>query len=100
MRPNGPPHARLSIVLGLTLIGPGSALSCTGDGEAGPSAPISDAASLQPAGKAIVVGNAAELVGALSPENAGRRISGQRSRACWRDGMRCWSGRCATWRTG
>jgi len=67
-------HARLSIVLGLTLIGAASALSCAGDGTAGPSVPISDAASLQPAGKAIVVFNAAELVAALSPENAGRRI--------------------------
>jgi hypothetical protein len=61
-------------VLGLTLLGAGSALSCAGDGAEGPSAPINDAASLQLAGKTVVVSNAAELAAALSPQNAGRRI--------------------------
>jgi hypothetical protein len=67
-------HARVSIVLGLTLLGAGSAPGCAGDGAAEPSAPINDAASLQPAGETIVVSNAAELVTALSPPSAGKRI--------------------------
>jgi hypothetical protein len=61
-------------VLGLTLLGAGSALSCADGGAAEPSAPINAAASLQPAGKTVIVSNAAELVAALSPQNAGRRI--------------------------
>lgn len=66
-------HARTSMLLGLTLLGVWSALSCTND-EAVPTAPITGTADLQPAGNTIVVGTAAELVAALLPQNAGRRI--------------------------
>jgi hypothetical protein len=61
------------MVIGLTLLGAGGALSCAGDEATAPSAPTSEG-SLQAAGNTIVVRNAAELVAALSPENAGRRI--------------------------
>jgi len=61
------------MVLGLTLLGAWSVMSCTND-EAVPTAPITGTADLQPAGNTLVVGSAAELVAALAPENAGRRI--------------------------
>lgn len=62
------------MAVGLTLLGAGSALSCAGDETAGPAAAIGDAPSSRAAGKTIVVGNAADLVAALSPENAGQHI--------------------------
>lgn len=61
------------MLLCLALLGAWSILGCTND-EAAPSAPITSTADLQPAGNTIVVGTAAELVSALAPENAGRRI--------------------------
>jgi hypothetical protein len=67
---------RISLsVLGLTLLAAGSGVSCGGDEAAGPSAVSSEAVSLHPEGaRTIVVRNSAELVAALSPDNAGRRI--------------------------
>lgn len=67
-------RARALIVLGLTLLGAASALSCTGEGTAGPSAPAGEAAGLKATGQTIVVTNVAELLAALSVENAGARI--------------------------
>lgn len=67
-------YTRASIVLGLTFLGVGSAVSCAGDETAAPSAALSDGAGLHQARNRIVVNNAAELVAALAPENAGRRI--------------------------
>lgn len=67
-------NTQVSIVLGLTLVGAWSALSCAGDSAAGPSVPISDAATLRATGRNIVVTNVGELVAALTPENAGARI--------------------------
>jgi hypothetical protein len=67
-------HRRSSLVVGLTLLGSASALSCKSDNVAEPSDPTAIPASLQPTGTTIVVGNTADLVAALSPGNAGRHI--------------------------
>lgn len=61
------------MVLGLTLLGALGVLGCSND-DVAPSAPIAGSADLQTAGNTMVVGTAAELVAALVPENAGRRI--------------------------
>lgn len=80
MRPTRPAlpcqrrHRRASLVVGLTLLGSASALSCKSDNVAEPSDPTAIPASLQPTGPTIVVGNTADLVAALSPGNAGRHI--------------------------
>ena len=78
MRPTRPTvlcgrYARASIVLGLALVGAGSAISCASDETTEPSAGMSDRGGAPPT-SAIVVDNATELAAALSPENAGRRI--------------------------
>ncbi len=80
MRPARPPlpfprrHRHATLVVGLTLLGSASALSCKSDNVAEPSDPSAIPASLQPTGTTIVVGNTADLVAALSPGNAGRHI--------------------------
>lgn len=65
-------HAPTPIVLVLTLLGAASVLSCSNDGS--PPATITGIADVTSAANSIVVGTAAELLSALAPENAGRRI--------------------------
>ena len=65
---------RASIALVLTLTAAGNALGCADDEAGMPSAPIGDPASLESVAGTVVVSTAAELVAALSPDNAGQRI--------------------------
>lgn len=67
-------HVRRSVLLALTLTGAAGALGCDDDRAGGPAAPGADPASLESAGGAIAVSDAAGLMAALSPANAGRRI--------------------------
>lgn len=61
---------RLGVVALLTA----SALGCGSEDPSAPMSPEDDAASQATRGRAIVVHNSAELVAALSPDNAGRRV--------------------------
>jgi hypothetical protein len=66
--------SRARAALAWTLIAAVSALGCADDGADAPSAPNGSAPSSQAVAGAIIVGTAAELAAALTPDNAGRRI--------------------------
>jgi len=66
-------HARHSLMIALFLLLTGSALSCSSDTTA-PSEPFGAVENKAGGANTIVVSSTAELVGAVSPENAGRRI--------------------------
>jgi hypothetical protein len=71
---DGGRRVRRSVLLALSLTGAAGVLGCADDRAGGPAAPGADPASLESANGAIIVNDAAGLVAALAPANAGRRI--------------------------